>query len=278
MTKLLILNDAQKATFDGLPSYDEDPAFPFDIDSLAAEGKHVYRFAGPVSGTVTEVVLLSSVVGGGPSDGDSASDTSKTFTLPTIPADCRVALIISCSGTGTGAGGTIAPHASSAFIGSQRGLSNDGDASYRGKMVLYSFTHAEWVAAGSPTTVTITSSAACYMAAGAVCMNLISDVVGTPVFATGDDIGSVDMLTSASRVGVWAHTRTRHDAVMTDPPSGYSNTHRSRIGSTSSGVTGVDRTLFVASKVLSAQTEDPGTPTMGSPSGVSKMSVFWPFG
>lgn len=277
MTKLLILNDAQKATFDGLPQYDEDPDFPFDISGLTAEGKHVYRFAGPASGTVLEPVTLVEYIDGVGSDGDSASDTSKTFTLPSIPSGSRVAMFLVCTASGTNAGGTITPSAGSAFIGSQRGNQLDGEATSRSKIVLYSFTHAEWVAAGSPATITMNSSLACFMAAVFEVMVLVDDVIGTPVYWVGDDIPEATFGSAKSRLAFWAHTRTRHDAVMTTPPAGYSNVHRSRIGSVSSGSTAVDRTLFVCSKILTGAAEDVGAPVMGSPSGAARQAVLWVF-
>jgi hypothetical protein len=116
------------------------------------------------------------------------------------------------------------------------------------------------------------------MAAGIVVLMPVTGEVLDPVFGTGNDAAAVILPDSAPRLAVWAATRTRHDAVLLAPPEGYAHLYRSRTGAASSGVAGVDRSLFLAVKNLSGLSEDPGPPEVGSPAGTAKMNMLWIFG
>lgn len=202
-------------------------------------------------------------------DGDGNLDSSKTFTLPTPTAGQKVVVAVSASAASTGAGGTLTPPAYWTYIN----LANDGEATDRGKVAIYAYTYADWVAAGSPTTATVTSGAACNMAASFIVYEPVTGTVEATFVAGGNPASITPAAGTGSYLFVAIATRTRNDSVLSAAPSGYSNLTGCDTGGTAANDTKF-RTLWTATKeAASASSEDPGTFTTGSPSGAARMCV-----
>lgn len=202
-------------------------------------------------------------------DGDGNLDASKTFTLPTPTAGQKVVVAVSASAASTGAGGAITVPAYWTYIN----LANDGEATDRGKIGIYAYTYAEWVAAGSPATATITSASSCYMCASFVVYEPVTGSVEASFVAGGDPASITPAAGTASYLFVAIAARTRNDSVLSAAPTGYSNLTGCDTGGTAANDTKY-RTLWTATKeAASASSEDPGTFTTGSPSGAARMCV-----
>lgn len=247
-----------------------DPAQVFSFTSVTAGNKivggmwwddTVYDVPNPPSAPA-----LVSLLG---MNGDGNLDSSKTYTLPTLESGQKAAIFVVAAAASTGAGGALTVPAYWNYVN----LANDGEATDRGKTGLYTYTYAEWVAAGSPATATVTSASSCYMCAGAVVWEPITGTVEV-VFATGADPSSISPAAGlGAYLFVTAFVRTRNDSVISTAPSGYSSLTSANTGGTAANDTKM-RTLHMAAKeVASASSEDPGTAGTGSPAGAARQAI-----
>lgn len=222
----------------------------------------------PLAVSVTGVQTTPSLIRRFGIDGDGNYDTSKPVAMPftpTVPTN-RLIFYVSASAAGTGSGGAITVPA----WWNEKYSANDGQADKRGKIIIFEATVQDWIDAGSPASFNVSSNSSCHMAF------VMEEWEAVDGFLEAVSIPGADPAAIAPSLGNKAYgfsavtTRHRSDSVLTAGPAGYSDLE----GAASRNPGQNDdshRTLWVASKVATAATEDPGAFTAGSPSGSGRL-------
>lgn len=239
-------------------SYSTDPANVFDFTPAAgtyiAGGEWWEDTPLVVSAIPSDVIHVQTVA----RNGTASLTNNHTFDLPTgMVTGNRVAVSVIRTRNGTIPGLSTVPSWWQTPSGNN---ALDGDATHQSRLEHYYFDVADWIANSSPTQVALGGTQPCYRCVTFTEFTPINGVVETPVFTTSsNDPPSITFSATASRLVITTFVRTNYTSQVTAAPTNYTNLQGCNVGNT--GVTAVDRSLYVASRVLTAASENPGAPT-----------------